>query len=244
MHKFITLNALNDTQKNQYKDAINKAFPTIISQSPVILNNWSKLEAYFPEYQFFLISDNDDVIGFMNTVPFQFDQPHNQLPDRGWDWMFRKGINGYEYSVKANHLGGLQVIVRSSFQSLGFSKVILDHAKSILSTSNFKNLIIPIRPTKKHNFPTMTMSEYLNFKDNDKIYDPWIRTHLKSGAQIIKICENSMIMIGNIKFWEKMLNKKIHKSGSYTLSGALQLINIDIENDRGEYIEPNIWIKY
>jgi hypothetical protein len=53
-----------------------------------------------------------------------------------------------------------------------------------------------------------------------------------------------MTMQGNLKFWESMMNQKILKSGSYKLSGALDLVTIDVENDTGAYVEPNIWIKY
>jgi len=244
MNKFINLISLNDSQKFQYKDAINKAFPPIIGESQVIKKYWSKLETYYPENQFLLISNKDELIGFINTVPFHFDKELDHLPERGWDWMLSKGIADFENKIEANYLGGLQVIVRKEFQSQGFSRKILNYAKNFIANSNFKNLIIPIRPTQKHKFPELPMSEYLNLKSGNEVFDPWIRTHLKGGAQIIKICEKSMMMAGDIEFWERILEKKIYKTGKYILRGALSLITIDLEKDKGEYIEPNIWIKY
>ena len=244
MHKFINLNSLKQVPKGQYRDAIKNAFPPIIGESQVIKNNWSKLEIYYPEFQLLLLSKTDELIGMMNTVPFQFNESLSLLPDRGWDWMLRKGIADYENKNEANYLGGLQIIVRNKFQSQGFSKVILSYAKRLILDSKFENLVIPIRPTKKHEFPSMPMLEYMNLKTESTIYDPWIRTHLTGGAEVIKVCEQSMKMEGNIEFWEKMLGKKIHESGSYHLSGALNLIKIDVENNKGEYVEPNIWIRY
>ena len=75
MEKFISLNSLNRTQKEQYNNAISEAFPQIISESKVIKRNWSKLEEYFPEYQQLLISNDGELIGFINVLPFNFEAP-------------------------------------------------------------------------------------------------------------------------------------------------------------------------
>lgn len=104
--------------------------------------------------------------------------------------------------------------------------------------------MIPIRPTKKHLFPEMTMTAYMHKKKDNKIFDPWLRTHVKAGAQIIKVCEKSMSVKGDLSFWEALMKRKLITSGAYKLEGALSLIVIDIENDHGEYLEPNIWIGY
>ena len=241
---FTTIDSINTTQLNQYKQAIIAAFPPIIGESPVIKQYWSKLESCFSQNQFILLSSEDEVIGLMNTVPFRFDEDLDSLPDQGWDWMLAKGISDYENKVQPNYLGGLQVIIRHKFQKLGYSKVILTHVKQYVQESSFYNLVIPIRPTKKHEYPEMPMSEYLYLKKDNLVYDPWVRTHLKSGAEIIKICNQSMTMHGDLQFWESMMNKKISKSGNYKLNGALSLVAIDVENNTGAYIEPNLWIKY
>lgn len=236
--------ALSTAQRNQYNRAILDAFPRIISESEIIKKFWSRLESYFPEYQQYLISEKDELIGFMNAVPFQFGSSLGELPDSGWDWMIEKGISDFENNIVPNYLGGLQVIVRKEYQKCGYSKTILAHAKSVLKTYNLVNLIIPIRPTRKHEYPSMAMSDYVKLRANNKIFDPWIRTHVRGGAEIVKVCNRSMTMSGDVKFWESMLNKRILKSGKYNLEGALDLISIDLENDVGQYIEPNIWIKY
>lgn len=244
MEKFINLKALDITQKEQYNKAVSNAFPKIISESQVIKRNWSKLENYFPEYQQFLISKDNELIGFINALPFQFDSSLNELSDSGWDWMFSKGISDFENMIKPNYLGGLQVIVRSKFQSRGYSKRILNHAKDLFREYKLLNLVIPIRPTEKEKFPRMPMSTYLNLKTDGKVFDPWIRTHITGGAEIIKVCRESMTMTGDISFWESILNRKIIESGKYELDGALELISIDVANNIGHYVEPNIWIKY
>ena len=244
MTKFISFNDLSDTQLAQYHDAISKAFPRIIRESPIIKKYWPSLENYFPERQHFLLDDHGELIGFINAVPFHFDKPLSELPDRGWDWMLVKGINGYTDKVEPNYIGGLQVIVRKEYQGNGYSKKILNHSKRVVEASSFSNIVIPIRPTKKHLYPEMMMSDYIKLKDGEKIYDPWIRTHVNCGAEIIKICEVSMFVEGDLKFWEDLIGDRITSSGHYLLAGALAPIKMDLENNKGEYREPNIWIKY
>lgn len=243
-NKFINLSQLSATQLSQYNDAIAKAFPQVIGESQIIKAFWNRLEEYFPEFQLFLVSQDDDLIGFINTIPFQYTGSMKGLPESGWDWMFTKGISGFENNQPPNYLGGLQVIVRQKYQKLGYSKQILNYGKQVFKSAKLQKLLIPIRPTKKHGFPKMNMQDYMNLREENEIYDPWIRTHVKGGAEIIKVCENSMSIRGDIKFWERILNTKLVQSGEHHLSGALSPITIDLKNNRGEYIEPNVWIKY
>lgn len=244
MTQYLNLAQLNSTQLRQYRDAVPKAFPSIICESQVIKNNWSRLEKYFPEYQLFLISSEGHLIGFMNMVPFYFDKYLVDLPDNGWDWMFDTGVDGFENHQAPNYLGGLQVIVTGDYQRQGYSKQIIAHAKEVCRDSTLEKVLIPIRPTKKHLQPKMSMTEYMTLIEDQEIYDPWIRTHMKAGAQVIKICNESMTIGGDVHFWERILNREIKSSGEYELAGALSLVKIDVDHNTGVYKEPNIWIKY
>ena len=242
--RHLTFLDLNKTQIEQYRNAINAAFPEIILRSQVMKSYWSKLEKYFPFTQIFIIGTDDNLIGFMNTVPVFWDKSLNELPDDGWDWMLRSGITDFEEGKQPNTLGGLQIIVTKEHQGKGFSKILITQAKKVVEKIGYKNFIIPIRPTFKHLHPEMKMSDYINLKKDTKIYDPWIRTHLKSGAKIIRICNNSMNISGDIPFWESLLNQKINTSGKYIATGALNPITIDFQKNHGEYREDNIWIAY
>jgi len=242
LSQFKTHNQLNKEQLEQYNQAIADAFPPILAESPIILAYWQRLENNYPQHQHYLMSTDGELIGFMNTVPFRFEKQLEELPQEGWDWMLAKGLKDFENNHEASYLGGLQVIVRKKYQKQGFSKKIINHCREHLSDK--LKLVIPIRPIKKHEFPSMPMDDYLKLKDHDNIFDPWIRVHMSGGAQIIKVCEKSMTIEGDLKFWEKMFGRKIETSGEHILSGALSPILIDMENNSGVYMEPNIWIKY
>ena len=180
----------------------------------------------------------------MNAIPLFWNSPLIELPNEGWDWMLEKGVKDYENSKKPNSLGGLQIIVTKDNLGKGYSKILISEAKRMVKKEGYENFIIPIRPTFKSRYPNMKMKEYIDLKVDGKIYDPWIRTHLKGGAKILNVCFKAMYIDGNLKFWEKLMNRKIEKTGTYIVEGALNPVEIDVENNHGIYYESNIWISY
>lgn len=51
-----------------------------------------------------------------------------------------------------------------------------------------------------------------------------------------------MRITGTIAEWEKWTGIKFAESGRYVIPGALVPIEIDLENNLGTYIEPNVWM--
>ncbi len=239
-----TFSQLNESLIQQYRKIVRSAFPEVIFQSEIVKHGWPTIEKYFPEYQIFFIDDDDNLIGLLNSIPIFWNHPLHDLPDEGWDWLVEKGIKGYENNIKPNCLGGLQIIVSKDHLGKGYSKKLITEGRKKQSELGFKNFVIPIRPTFKSNYPEMDMEEYIDFKTEGKVYDPWIRTHLSSGAEIIKVCPRAMTITGDIKYWEGLLGRKIEKSGYYIVEGALNTVLIHKEENVGIYHEDNIWINY
>jgi len=242
--KILKLDDLNSRLISQYHQAIQAAFPPVIHSSEIIKNYWSRVESYFPHLQLFVIGEDANLIGFANTIAINWADTFEKLPQDGWDWMVEKGIQDFEQGIKPNCLGGLQIIITKEHLGKGYSKLVLAEVKKMKEAAALEKFIIPIRPTWKWKHPEMSMTNYAQYEQGNKIYDPWIRTHLKAGAEIVKICESSMRVSGDIPFWEKIINKKIEASGEYLIPGALSKVQLDIEKNFGEYKEANIWIKY
>lgn len=49
---------------------------------------------------------------------------------------------------------------------------------------------------------------------------------------------------GSIADWQHWTGMRFPESGSYVVPGALQPIEIDVEADRGIYVEPNVWMHH
>jgi hypothetical protein len=236
------INIANNPEK--YAKICLSTWAPVIQNSALGEESWLKVFQYFSSYQLFYLDENGEWLGFANTIPIHYQDPLPDLPDTGWDWLIEKGIADYEGGKKPNVLGGLQIGINPIYRGKRFSKKILEQAKALMVKKKFEKFILPIRPTLKHLHPDIPMKDYLKWKKEDKIYDPWIRTHLQSGAKIIKVCPEAMRVEGTISDWEKWTGRTFPKSGQYAIKGALSLVNINLEKNRGLYLEPNIWIYY
>lgn len=227
-----------------YADLTRSNWSPIIQPSGTGDEFWNKLFKYFPDHQLFYETVEGEWLGFANTIPVRYDGPLNDLPEEGWDWLLEQGIKCFEKGISPNTLGGLQIGVNPKFRGNGWSKKILDSAKQSMYIYGYKQFILPIRPTLKDQHPEVPMEEYMTWKKNGKIYDPWIRTHLNAGAEIIKVCHKAMTVSGSLNDWEHWTGKTFNESGEYAIEGGLSLVEIDVNKNSGLYLEPNIWICY
>ncbi len=217
-------------------------WPKFMFHDPISNKYWKKLFSLFPNYQYSLKS-NEEIIGVGNSLPLYWNKEFNQLPERGWDWALEKGIEDKNKNVEPNTLCGLQIAVAKDYQNKGVSTFLLKEMVSTAKEYNLNNIIIPIRPSLKSIYPLSDMEDYITWKKEDGLpYDPWLRVHLRFGGEIIKICHEAMRIKGSIEQWEKWTNLRFFENGRYVVKGALNPIKMDIENDVGEYIEPNVWI--
>jgi hypothetical protein len=72
--------------------------------------------------------------------------------------------------------------------------------------------------------------------------DPWLRTHERVGAPIVKVAPESMRVLGTVAEWEEWAGMTFPETGSYVVPGALVPIEVDRERDQGLYVEPNVWM--
>jgi len=198
-----------------------------------------------PDFQFVLV-DDDDVntpLALGNSIPLEWNDKVENLPDDGWDWALQKGIKDFKSGNKTNLLCALQIVVFGDNRGKGISTYAVEGMKQIGRDHGLTQLIAPVRPSRKSEFPELPMDEYI-LKSNGLgfPYDPWLRVHVKIGAKIIKPCHHAMRITGTIAEWENWTGIKFDESGKYVIPGALVPVEIDLENDLGTYVEPNVWM--
>ena len=107
------------------------------------------------------------------------------------------------------------------------------------------HLIAPIRPTLKHRYPTIPFEEYIDWKRPDgSAFDPWIRAQIAGGAQRLGVCRAPMRFDGAVSDWERWTGLALPDSGRYVIEGALDLLWVDVDADRGRLDEFNVWYGY
>lgn len=91
----------------------------------------------------------------------------------------------------------------------------------------------------------MPMAEYIARERDDGLpADPWMRVHSRLGATTLGICPGSMRIEGSIQEWSSWTGMTFPASGEYEVSGALVPVVVDLKQDSGLYIEPNVWMRH
>jgi len=239
-----------ETNSSAYTNLVEQVneqsvWPKYLLQDRNNLKYWDKLYEVFPLYQFFLLEENR-VVGSGNCVPLYLTPKEKEsLPDEGWDWAIAKAFADFEQELKPNALCALQISVDPAYQGKGVSKYLIDYMKGIAVENNFSDFILPIRPTLKHRYPLQQMDSYMQWINNRGLpYDAWIRSHVRNGATIVKVCNKAMVVEGTVLEWEAWTNLTFQTSGEYILPLALNPMKIDMALNKGIYIEPNVWMRY
>jgi hypothetical protein len=109
----------------------------------------------------------------------------------------------------------------------------------------FPDLYAPLRPTHKHCEPLTPFANYVARQREDGLpHDSWVRTHVRAGAQIVKIAPYSMVIAGTIAEWRRWTGLGFTSSGPTSVPGALSPVYVSLEQDHAVYIEPNLWVHH
>ncbi len=107
------------------------------------------------------------------------------------------------------------------------------------------HVVAPLRPTWKHRYPTVPMAEYATWQRADGLsIAPWIRTHQRMGARILGPAPASMVIEGTVAEWQEWTGMVFPVSRDYVVPEALNLVRVDVERDRGVYVEENLWVEH
>ena len=221
-------------------------WPLFMLQSPVSATYWKELFTRFSAYQFALWDTaTQQIVAKGNSVPLAWDGDLADLPDGGWDWAFVQSVADHKAGRTPQSQCGLQIAIMPAFQGKGVSQIMLEAMRAIGQKMGLKRLILPVRPSMKSGYPLTPMDNYIGWKNDDGLpFDAWLRVHVRNGGDIIKTCHTAMEIGGTIAEWESWTAMRFPESGDYVVSGALSPIHMNLEEDRGLYIEPNVWVHH
>ena len=221
------------------------AWPEFMLHDPVSAL-FTDLYEKLGKYQFALVEKTTgEWIAMGNSIPLAFDGNPADLPDTGWDWALQKGVHDHDTGRKPTILCAIQVVTSPAFKSKGMSIEAVRVMKSIGVEHGLKEMIAPVRPSLKSQYPLTPIDDYINWNNTDGLpFDPWMRVHARLGAKVIKPCPLAMRISGTIAEWESWTEMRFPQSGKYIIPGALRPVDFDIEADRGVYVEPNVWMHH
>ena len=227
---------------NRHQETGGAAWPEFMLHDPVAVANWGKMMSYFAGDQLSLLVE-DKIAAVVNMVPLKVDADLGKLPERGVDWGVEKSVSDHEAGIRPNALMGLQVVVAKEFRGKKFSGIATRELIAHARRRNLEFVVLPVRPNEKHLYPLIPMEDYIHWKNAEGLpFDSWLRVHKRLGAEMIGICPQSMIIPGTVSEWEDWTGQSFPGSGRYIVPFALNPVDVDIELDRGVYIEPNVWV--
>ena len=219
-------------------------WPEFMFHDAVADRLWHRLEGTFADFQTMWLDENDHVVAVGNTLPLMWDGTDDHLPI-GWDEAFERAVCDFEAGREPTTLCAIQATVARSLQGQGLSRMVLRGMRQRAAQANLVTLIAPVRPTLKSQYPLIPMARYIQWTQPDgSPFDPWLRTHWRLGAHIVKVADPSMRIESTIADWEEWTQMRFPETGHYIVPGALNPIEIDSAADRGCYLEPNVWMQH
>jgi GNAT superfamily N-acetyltransferase len=230
-----------------YRDLIGEVvydvWPEFMLNDEIGGQYWSALFTEFAEYQFALLNQAGVIAAFANSAPLRWTEPLEELPDDGWDWAMIQSAADRVEGNEPTALCGLQIAVTPDYQRHGLSRVMLDHMVGVARSHGLPQVVIPVRPSMKSRYPLTPIERYITWQREDGLpFDPWLRVHVRSGGRIVKPCTNAMRIDGSVTEWEAWTDIRFPESGDYIVPGALTPVHMDVEQDTGLYVEPNVWV--
>ena len=231
---------------DQAQRIIDAGWPEFMLHDAVANEHWFDLYRKFPDYQFALMTrTGGKIIGIGNSVPLTWHDDLANLPDEGWDWALQRAVADWETWDAPRIQCALSITLAPEFRGKGYSSQMVQAMKSLGGAHGFDYLIAPVRPSMKQQYPLVRMESYARWRNPDGLpFDPWLRLHARLGAEIIKVCHRSMHISGAISDWERWTGLTFHDQGAYPIPGGLVPVEIDPSNDRGVYVEPNVWMAH
>jgi GNAT superfamily N-acetyltransferase len=209
---------------------------------PVLERLFGRVIEEYAEYQFYVWDDErEEVVGAGNAIPAAWDGEVATLPEGGVDTIVEAGFT--EDVAEPTVLCALQIVIAPEVRAQGLSSRMIQRMAEIGRDHGLDRLIAPVRPNLKHRYPLVHMNRYVTWRRDDGTHlDPWLRTHERLGAPIVKVASESMRIPGTVAQWEEWTEMAFPDSGSYIVPGALAPVEIDRERDEGLYVEPNVWM--
>ena len=181
-------------------------------------------------------------------VPFAFRDgkgDREELPDDGWDAVIRWGLADQFSGRRPTVVSALEIMVAPGLQRSGIAARMLAAMRANVARLRFADLYAPLRPTMKELEPLTPFAEYAARRRDDGLpFDPWIRLHVRAGAEIIRPIPHSMTIAGRLADWRQWTGMALAESGPVMVPGALVPVHVSVEQDYAVYVEPSLWVHH
>jgi GNAT superfamily N-acetyltransferase len=219
-------------------------WPPFVLADPVAERYWDRVMGDFAAWQLLAFDDTGELAAVGHSVPFHWTGRPDDLPG-GWDAVLTQAVTDYDAGRAPTALAGLSITVAETHRGRGLSRQLVEALRAAAAAGGLEDLVIPVRPTRKHRYPLIPMEQYLTWTRPDgRPFDPWLGVHLGLGAELVGVCAASMVVAAPVAQWERWTGLALPGSGRYVVAGALVPVEVDVDRDEGRYVEPNVWVRH
>lgn len=229
--------------EEQGKTALLTGWPEFVLHDQVSVDLIGRAGEYFPQFDVRLLSGGEVVAGGW-AVALRWKGAADNLPE-GYDGALISAIADHENGVRPDTLCAMAVAVRHDRRGAGLGGQVLSALRTRGVLAGLDRMIAPVRPALKSRYPLAAMTDFARWARGDGTHiDPWIRTHQRLGATILRPAPRSMVVTGTIAEWQDWAGMAFPETGRYVVPGALDLVAIDTGRDQGSYAETNLWMRH
>lgn len=224
--------------------SIEGDWPRFMLQDPTSDRAYEAAVTGFPQLHL-VVMDGDRAVARLHAVPFG--HAVDELPARGWDaamqeaeWILAKGG-----APDLTTISLIEARVAVDRRGHGLSGPLLAEARRRYAELGCRDLVAPVRPTRKSVEPRTPAWEYATRTREDGLpADPWLRVHARLGGQIVGLAPTSMTIPGSLDQWRDWTGLPFDTDGVVEVPGGLAPVHVDVANDHAVYVEPNVWVHH
>jgi len=219
----------------------DEVWPEYNRHGDVVNLHWRSMRVDHPELQFVLYDEEaDELVAEGHTVAIPWDGTEVGLP-HGIDGIFdlafgaepKTALCAMAAEIWPRHRGG------------GLATTLLELMGEVGRRHGYSDLLACVRPSWKERYPLAPIGEYAHWARADgQPFDPWIRVHVRLGAELMRPEPRSLRISGTVAEWEEWTELPFPASGVYVFPHGLATVAIDRDADIGVYYEPNVWLRH
>jgi hypothetical protein len=236
-------------EKPELSDAFDELtgeiWPEYNRHGDVLRPNWERLWEVAIDFQLVLVDDDSgEAVAQIHSIPCLWNGTVDGLPP-GIDDVLVDGLRLAEERGDANALSALAIEIAPAHQGGGLSRIAVETLVSLARSHGLADVVVPLRPTWKERYPLTPIERYVTWRREDGLpFDPWLRVHVRLGADVLAPSPRSLRITGTVAEWEEWTGIAFPESGTYVFPHGLAPVAIDREADLGSYWEPNVWLRH
>jgi hypothetical protein len=220
------------------------AFPAFVTADQEVKRYIERVRGWFADLDIILIDEDQAPVATGWAVPITWSGDLGDLP-AGYTDTLRRAVEGRERGDRPDTMVMCGGIVSRSRTRQGLAGQLIAALRDLAPGTGLTRVIVPVRPTLKPRYPLTPIETFVSWTRTDGApLDPWLRTHWRLGGRIIATAPRSQTMTGTVEDWQSWTGMLFPSTGEYVIPDGLSTLQVDLEHDRGTYVEPNVWVRH